>query len=89
MIKSVGFIGLGEMGNPMARNLLSAGYDLWVTDILTKRVGDLVKIGANGVDNAAEVARNIFKAGGVITRQLEIDTDKIQEMFSGACNAAR
>ncbi|WP_034588030.1 NAD(P)-binding domain-containing protein, partial [Enterocloster asparagiformis] len=29
----VGFIGLGIMGKPMAKNLLKAGYDLVVADL--------------------------------------------------------
>ena len=29
----VGFIGLGNMGNPMAWNLLKAGYDLTIHDV--------------------------------------------------------
>ena len=29
----VGFIGLGIMGKPMAKNLLKAGYELVVTDL--------------------------------------------------------
>ena len=30
MIKNVGFVGVGTMGEPMARNLLKAGFDLYV-----------------------------------------------------------
>ena len=26
----IGFIGLGIMGKPMAKNLLKAGYEVWV-----------------------------------------------------------
>lgn len=42
----VGFIGLGIMGKPMAKNLLSAGYDLVVHDVVTGAVKELVDAGA-------------------------------------------
>ena len=32
-MKKIGFIGLGEMGTPMAENLLTAGYKLYLYDI--------------------------------------------------------
>ena len=47
----IGFIGLGIMGRPMARNLLKAGYALVVYDKVAK-VDDLVALGAKaGVSN--------------------------------------
>lgn len=41
-----GFIGLGIMGRPMAKNLLKAGVDLMVTDLNKKAVADVVAAGA-------------------------------------------
>ena len=38
----IGFIGLGIMGKPMAKNLLKAGYELLVTDLLYKNVEEVV-----------------------------------------------
>jgi 3-hydroxyisobutyrate dehydrogenase len=38
----IGFIGLGNMGAPMARNLLAAGYELSVFDLSRTAVEDLV-----------------------------------------------
>jgi 2-hydroxy-3-oxopropionate reductase len=43
---AVGFIGLGIMGRPMARNLLAAGYRLVVFDVLPAAVEELVAAGA-------------------------------------------
>ena len=34
MAEMIGFVGLGIMGKPMARNLLKAGYSLTVYDIV-------------------------------------------------------
>jgi len=42
----IGFIGLGNMGNPISRNLLSAGYTLVVYDIIEERVEKVVRYGA-------------------------------------------
>lgn len=43
----VGFIGLGIMGRPMAKNLLKAGTDLVVMDLNREAVNDLVSCGAS------------------------------------------
>jgi 2-hydroxy-3-oxopropionate reductase len=53
---TVGFIGLGIMGRPMARNLLAAGYDLVVSDIVPEAVEELVAAGARAAGSPAEVA---------------------------------
>lgn len=52
----VGFIGLGIMGEPMARNVLAAGYPLTVHDLDTGKVATLVEAGADGAADAASVA---------------------------------
>ncbi|ADG92689.1 2-hydroxy-3-oxopropionate reductase [Arcobacter nitrofigilis DSM 7299] len=52
----VGFIGLGIMGKPMAKNLLKAGYELIVTNRSKGSVDELVAAGATGVTSAKEVA---------------------------------
>ena len=53
----VGFIGLGIMGKPMAKNLLKAGYELIVTNRSKLSVEELVKEGATAVDSPKEVAQ--------------------------------
>uniref|UniRef100_UPI0036F2767E 2-hydroxy-3-oxopropionate reductase n=1 Tax=Enterocloster asparagiformis TaxID=333367 RepID=UPI0036F2767E len=52
----VGFIGLGIMGKPMAKNLLKAGYDLVVTDLNQEAVAELAAAGAQAAANGAGVA---------------------------------
>ena len=42
----VGFIGLGIMGRPMAKNLLKAGIELIVSDLNKTAVDDVVAAGA-------------------------------------------
>lgn len=45
-MKKVGFIGLGIMGRPMAKNLVAAGVPLMVYDLVTDAVNELVAAGA-------------------------------------------
>lgn len=52
----VGFIGLGIMGKPMAKNLLKAGYELVVTDLNREAVEELAACGAQTAASGAEVA---------------------------------
>lgn len=53
---SIGFIGLGVMGRPMAANLLEAGHDLVVYNPSPAAVQELVGRGAKAAGNPAEVA---------------------------------
>ena len=52
----IGFIGLGIMGKPMARNLLKAGYSLVVHNRSRASVEELNKEGAQAVASSKEVA---------------------------------
>jgi 2-hydroxy-3-oxopropionate reductase len=58
MNKKIGFIGLGIMGRPMAKNLLKAGYSLKVYDLNKSAVADLVSSGAEEGASISEVARD-------------------------------
>ncbi|MBQ6196487.1 MAG: 2-hydroxy-3-oxopropionate reductase [Lachnospiraceae bacterium] len=60
----VGFIGLGIMGKPMAKNLMKAGYELVVTTHKQETIDEFIALGAEGAANGAEVAR---KADVIIT----------------------
>ncbi len=52
----VGFIGLGVMGRPMARNLLQGGYRLTVHDLVGPAVDELVAWGASRGGSPRDVA---------------------------------
>jgi 2-hydroxy-3-oxopropionate reductase len=56
-MEKIGFIGLGVMGMPMARNLLQAGYPLAVHDVIRSAVGELVKEGAREAFSPREIAQ--------------------------------
>lgn len=55
-MKRIGFIGLGIMGRPMAKNLLKAGYALKVYDIVLESVQDVVAAGALAAQSPKEAA---------------------------------
>ncbi|RXJ80184.1 2-hydroxy-3-oxopropionate reductase [Arcobacter sp. F2176] len=55
----VGFIGLGIMGKPMAKNILKAGFDLVVTNRSKASVKELVALGASSAQSAKEVAQQV------------------------------
>ena len=56
MAQVIGFIGLGIMGRPMARNLLKAGFPLVVYNRSRGAVDDLVKAGAKAGTSPRDVA---------------------------------
>ncbi len=59
-----GFIGLGIMGKPMAKNLLNAGYQLIVYDLDERPLKELANAGAEVASSPKEVAT---KADVVVT----------------------
>jgi 2-hydroxy-3-oxopropionate reductase len=58
-MKRVGFIGLGLMGKPMARNLMKAGYPLTVHNRSRGPVDELVAEGATPADSPKAVAEGV------------------------------
>lgn len=67
----VGFIGLGIMGRPMAKNLLAAGTDLVVNDINQSAVDDLIKLGATAasykeIGSSCDVVLLILPNGDIV-----------------------
>lgn len=61
MSNKIGFIGLGIMGKPMSKNLLKAGYELVVYDIVRAAVDDVVAAGAEAAGSPREVAEKCDK----------------------------
>ena len=59
-IKKVGFVGIGNMGNPMARHLVNAGFDLTVMDKRADVVENFVKAHhCNSTENLAELGQSV------------------------------
>ena len=55
-MSTIGFIGLGQMGSPMALNLIKGGHSLRVFDINTSAVEALVEQGATAASSPADAA---------------------------------
>ena len=55
----IGFIGLGIMGKPMAKNLLTAGHELVVRDFNADAVAELVAAGATEGPSAKAIAEQV------------------------------
>uniref|UniRef100_A0A9J8D1R0 3-hydroxyisobutyrate dehydrogenase n=2 Tax=Cyprinus carpio TaxID=7962 RepID=A0A9J8D1R0_CYPCA len=60
----VGFVGLGNMGNPMAKNLIKHGYPVIASDVFPESCKELQELGAQILDSPADVAD---KADRIIT----------------------
>lgn len=58
MGQQIGFIGLGIMGKPMAKNLLKAGYDLLAYDVVEASLREIEAAGATAAKSVAVVAKN-------------------------------
>lgn len=78
MKKRIGFVGLGIMGRPMARNLLKVGYPLVVFDLNKDAMEDLVKAGALTAHSSKEVAE---RADVIIT--MLPDSPEVREVILG------
>jgi 2-hydroxy-3-oxopropionate reductase len=58
-MEKIGFIGVGIMGKPMARNLMKAGYSLVVHDLVREPVNELANEGATAASSSKEVAEQV------------------------------
>lgn len=56
---TIGFIGLGIMGRPMAAHLLNAGYPLVILDTNPQPVSELLALGASSASDAATLASQV------------------------------
>ena len=54
----IGFIGLGQMGTPMAANLIKGGHDVYVYDINKAAINELAKQGAHATNSPSQAAKN-------------------------------
>lgn len=55
----VGFVGLGTMGLPMTKNLLKAGFEVWVYNRSKGSVAEACSLGAKEAKNPRELASNV------------------------------
>lgn len=85
--KNVGFIGLGNMGTPMASNLMAKGHKLHVFDISAEAKDGLKAKGATTYDNVSDLA----KASDFVVTMLpnnDIVADTYDSILKGGINTS-
>ena len=78
MAEKVGFIGLGIMGGPMARNLIEAGYELVLYNRTREKAEELAGDGATVAGSPREVAEQ----SDIIITMLP-DSPQVEEVLAG------
>jgi 2-hydroxy-3-oxopropionate reductase len=78
MPKTIGFIGLGIMGKPMARHLVNAGYPLVVYNRTASKAQELVAMGAHQVSSPKEAAKN-----SEIVITMVADSPEVEDVILG------
>jgi 2-hydroxy-3-oxopropionate reductase len=79
MAEKVGFIGLGIMGRPMAKNLMEAGYELVLQNRTPEKAEELAK---EGNATAAENPREVAEACDIVITMLP-DSPDVEAVVSG------
>jgi 2-hydroxy-3-oxopropionate reductase len=75
----VAFVGLGIMGKPMSRNLIKAGHELTIYDIVPEAVAEIAGAGATAAASAQEAA-----AGAEVTITMLPDGPEVEAAVLGA-----
>jgi 3-hydroxyisobutyrate dehydrogenase-like beta-hydroxyacid dehydrogenase len=78
MSKRIGFIGLGNMGKPMAINLARAGFELTVYDVRAEPLAELAELGAHVADSTHEVGER-----SDIIQTVVVDATQVEEVMLG------
>ena len=78
MAETIGFIGLGVMGKPMAKHLITAGNRVIVHNRSRPAVDELVAAGATAAASPAEVAR-----GSMVVITMLPDTADVERVLTG------
>jgi len=81
--KTIGFVGLGIMGLPMAKNLLDAGYPVVGHNRSREPVEELVEYGGEGADGAAEAAERSDVVISCLPDSEVVETVVREEMMAG------
>ena len=78
-MKTIGFVGLGAIGTPMAKNLAKAGFEVRGYDVRPEAVSVLVGAGGKAATSAAEAA-----AGADLLILMVVDAAQAEQVLIGA-----
>jgi 3-hydroxyisobutyrate dehydrogenase-like beta-hydroxyacid dehydrogenase len=70
---AVGFIGLGNIGRPMAKQLLKQSEPVWVFDVVPAASAELVAAGANAAASPAQIAAECGLIGICVRDDNDVD----------------
>ena len=79
MAEKVGFIGLGIMGGPMAKNLMEAGHELVLYNRTREKADELAK---DGNADVAKSPREVAEGSDIIVTMLP-DSPQVREVLAG------
>ena len=77
-MSKIAFIGLGNMGAPMALNLVKAGHEVAVFDLVAAAMDPVVKAGARGAKSAADAA-----SGAQVVISMLPASQHVESLFLG------
>src|SRR5919112_1539109 len=81
-MQSAGFIGLGAMGAPMAKRIVSTGFDLSAFDVRPENADPLVELGARRAGSPREAAE-----GAEALVLMVVNAEQVEEVLFGGDGA--
>src|SRR5919112_2284418 len=81
-MQGAGFIGLGAMGAPMAKRIVSARFDLSVFDVRPENADPLVELGARRANSPREAAE-----GAEALVLMVVNSEQVEEVLFGGDGA--
>ena len=83
-MRAVGFVGLGNIGKPMALRLADGTVTLWVYDVAPEPLAELENAGAHIAKDLAELAANVDLLCVMVR-----DDDQVREVLGGVVAVVR
>ena len=80
----IGFIGTGNIGNPMARQMIAAGHQLLVFDLRPETMENLLELGADAGASAADVASRCSVVFTSLPGPVEVEAVVADGILAGA-----
>ena len=76
MKTTIGFVGLGRIGKPIAANILAAGLDLMVLDLRVEPMGELARLGAKKARSLLDLSEHSEIVGVAV-----VDDSQVEEVL--------
>ena len=73
MTTTVGFVGLGRIGKPIATNIVASGFDLMVFDVREEPMRELVRLGAKRARSLQELSDHAEIVGVAVVDDSQVE----------------